>query len=53
MFIMDPVIAGGDYDIESLLRKIYGEEKAKEYIQMYDETTAAPQTAYREVQSRY
>ena len=51
MFIMDTVIAGGDYDIDSLLKKIYGEEKANEYIQMYNETTAGPQTAYREVQS--
>ena len=53
MFIMDQVITGGDYDIESLLKKIYGEPKANEYIQMYNETTAAPQIMYSEVQSRY
>lgn len=53
IFIMDPVITGGDYDIGNLLKKIYGEAKAAEYIKMFDETTAAEQTGYHVVQSHY
>lgn len=53
LFIMDPVIEGGDYDIESLLQKMYGKEKAKEYATMLEETEARGQTGYRLVQSRY
>jgi len=30
-FVMDPVIKGGDYDIESLLTKMYGKSKDAEY----------------------
>ncbi len=31
---MDWVVPGGDYDINSLLRKMYGDEKAKAIIKM-------------------
>jgi hypothetical protein len=48
---MDPVVPGGDYEIENLLRKMYDEQKAKEYIKMFEETVAAPQTEYRVIQS--
>lgn len=52
-FIMDPVVDGGDYDIGHLLEKMYGAEKAKEYMQIFDETAAAEQTGYTLVQSKY
>ncbi len=53
LFIMDPVVSGGDYDISSLLKKMYGEEKAKEYDNMFVETLASGQTGYILVQSKY
>ncbi|HEX5154125.1 MAG TPA: hypothetical protein VFW07_21910 [Parafilimonas sp.] len=53
LFIMDPVIAGGDYDIEHLLQKMYGEQKGAEYMLMFNETAAGDQTWYVTVQSGY
>ena len=53
IFIMDPVIPGGDYSIESLTKKIYGDQKAKEYLAMLEETNAREQTGYIMVQSRH
>jgi len=53
LFIMDPVITGGNYDIKSLLTKMYGPEKATEYNKMYDETAAREQTGYTLIQSHY
>jgi hypothetical protein len=53
---MDPVFSGADYNEEHLLRKMYDEQKANEYIKMYikmyKEIAARPQTGYRVVQSR-
>jgi hypothetical protein len=51
IFLMDPYIPGGNYDIHALLNKMYGEPKASQYNKMFDETTAADQTQYLEVQS--
>jgi hypothetical protein len=53
VFIMDPVIPGGNYDIEKLTKQIYGEEKAREYLKMFDETNTKEQTGYFLVQSRH
>lgn len=53
IFIMDPIIEGGDYDIDNLLKKMYGAEKAAEYGKMFDETKSREQTQYLEVQTRY
>lgn len=36
IFLMNPVIEGGDYDIESHLVKTYGVEKGKAYRTQYD-----------------
>jgi hypothetical protein len=51
IFLMDPLIANGDYDIQSLLKKMYGDDKAGEYSKVFDETSAAEQTMYVQVQS--
>jgi hypothetical protein len=53
LFIMDPLIEGGDYDIGSLLRKMFGEAKAEEYGKMFGETQARDQTQYMSVQAKY
>ena len=52
LFIMDPVVPRGDYDIENLLKKMYDEQKATEYMKMLNETEASGQTGYRMIQSR-
>lgn len=53
IFIMDPVLKGGNYDIGQLMEKIYGPEKAKEYGRLYDEAVLEEQTSYVMVQSRH
>ncbi|GAB3902450.1 hypothetical protein GCM10028803_29160 [Larkinella knui] len=35
LFIMDPVIKGADYGIESLLTKMYGKQKAAEHLKLF------------------
>lgn len=51
-FVMDPVIKGGDYDIESLLTKMYGKAKATEYFKLYTTAHARPQVSYVVTQSK-
>jgi hypothetical protein len=52
-FIMDPLLKGANYDIMSLLTKMYGETKAKEHMKLMDEAMAGEQKSYRVVQSRH
>jgi hypothetical protein len=35
VWLMDPSLEGGDYDMLSLLQKAYGEEKGEEYLQLW------------------
>ena len=35
-FIMDPAIKGADYDIESLIKKMYGPAKGTEYYKLFE-----------------
>ena len=51
-FVMDPFIKGGDYDIESMLTKMYGKAKATEYFKLYTTAHARPQVSYTETQSK-
>lgn len=51
-FVMDPVLKGGDYDIPSLLTKMYGKAKATEYAKLYDTAHARPQVCYVTTQSK-
>lgn len=51
IFIMDPVVPGGEYNIRTLLVKMYGEQKADEYDKLFSETAAHEQTGYVEIQS--
>ena len=51
-FVMDPVIKGADYDIESLLTKMYGKAKATEYYKLYTTAHFRPQTTYVVAQSK-
>ncbi|NEU67135.1 hypothetical protein GK091_09615 [Spirosoma agri] len=47
LFIMDPYIDGADYDIESLLRKMYGAKQASEYFKQFS-TALMPKLGYEE-----
>ncbi len=51
-FIMDPVVEGGDYEIPSLLKKMYGETKGMEYNALFESSLAGPQIGYIEKQSK-
>ncbi len=51
VWLMDPVIEGADYDILGLLTKAYGEEQAKQYVQLWEESLASPQVGYSLIQS--
>ncbi len=51
VFLMDPVIEGSDYEILSLLKKTYGEDKAEEYLKLWSESLASPQVGYEVIQS--
>jgi hypothetical protein len=53
IFLMDPVVPGGNYNIHALLNRIYDKPKATEYNKMFDETTVGDQTPYIEVQSQH
>lgn len=51
VFLMDPLIEGADYTFMGLFTKAYGEEKAKEYVQLWDDALASPQVGYSVIQS--
>ena len=52
VFIMDPVIPGGNYDIAALLKKEYGDRKGAEYYETFLGTIVGDETEYRLVQSK-
>lgn len=51
-FIMDPYIKGGDYDIESLIKKMYGPQKGAEYYKLFEDALAGESADYRFTQSK-
>lgn len=51
-FVMDPVVKGGNYDLERMLTKMYGKAKATEYFKLYTTALARPQVCYIETQSK-
>ncbi|AKD03673.1 hypothetical protein POKO110462_02440 [Pontibacter korlensis] len=52
VFLMDPVISGEDYHIDSLLRKMYSEQEANAYYKQFEETLARGGEVYVVVQSQ-
>ena len=53
LFIMDPVIKGADYGIESLLKKEYGVQKGNEYFKLFkDAVIEKKYKDYRVTQSK-
>jgi len=47
VFLMDPVIKDGNYDISDILKKVYGDEQGEEYRKLW----AADQVGYSVQQS--
>ncbi|QNF35839.1 hypothetical protein HUW51_13755 [Adhaeribacter swui] len=52
-FIMDPVIRKGNYDIENLLVKMFGETTAREHFKLFTDALANDGKQYQLVQSRH
>jgi hypothetical protein len=53
VFLLDPVVEGGDYIFENLLRRTHSEEKVAEYMQIWENTLASPQIGYFVTQSEH
>jgi hypothetical protein len=53
IFLMDPVVAGGEYDIWKLLLKVYSPEQAEEHVKLWNESLASPQIGYVVTQSTW
>ena len=53
VWLMDPVIEGADYNILSLLKKAYGEDKGEEYFQLWNESLVSSQVGHTLIQSAW
>ncbi|RYY65133.1 MAG: hypothetical protein EOO12_07800 [Chitinophagaceae bacterium] len=53
LFVMDPLVPGGEYDIETLLGKMYSPEKAKEYMRLFSDSLQGEQIWYVSRQTQY
>lgn len=52
LFIMDPLIKGADYDIESLTKKMYGPKQGADYLKLFGGALAGKNIGYRVTQSK-
>ena len=50
-WIFDPFIEGADYSIRNLLKKMYGDEKAEEYLHQWADAHASDQVEHILVQT--
>ena len=53
IFLMDPLVADGEYYHERILERFYPEEQVKMYLQTWEEALAVPQFGYEVVQSEW
>lgn len=51
IFLMDPLVADGEYNIENILLEFYKPEVAKDYIKIWKDCQEEPQTEYDVIQS--
>ena len=51
IFIMDPVVTNGSYDIGNILCEYYPHDQAQEYMKIWDDVLESPQVSYNLVQS--
>ena len=52
LFIMDPLIKGADYEIESLTKKMYGPKQGAEYLKLFGGALAGNDVGYKVTQSK-
>ena len=52
LFIMDPLIKGADYDIGSLIKKMYGQKQGADYLKLFDASLAGKDVGYKVTQSK-
>ncbi len=52
LFIMDPLIKGADYGIESLTKKMYGSKQGTEYLKLFGGALAGNDIGYKVMQSK-
>ncbi|GAB2554089.1 hypothetical protein GCM10027085_51470 [Spirosoma aerophilum] len=53
LFIMDPYIKGGDYDIESLIKKMYGPKQGTEHYKLFSgAVVTGKEIGYQATQSK-
>lgn len=53
VFLMDPLISGQDYWIDSILKKMYPANQAAEYYKLFTDALAREGKTYRMLQSKY
>jgi hypothetical protein len=53
IFLMDPLVETGEYNISHILNQYYRPEQADEYLNIWDESLARPQVEYDVVQSAW
>ncbi|MDB5241102.1 MAG: hypothetical protein JWP57_1727 [Spirosoma sp.] len=52
LFIMDPLIKGADYGIESLTKKMYGAKQGTEYLKLFGGALAGNDVSYKVTQTK-
>lgn len=53
IFLMDPLVETGEYNISHILYDFYKPELADEYLKIWEEAQASPQVEYDVVQSAW
>ncbi len=53
IFLMDPLVQDGNYNIENILYEFYKPELAEEYIKLFHESLASHQIEYDVIQSAW
>jgi hypothetical protein len=53
IWLMDPVIEEGNYQILDILQKVYGDQQGEEYYKLWKEPLASPQVGYGVMQSAW
>ncbi len=53
IFLMDPVVTDGVYNIGDILHDFYRHEMAEEYMKLWAEALASPQVEYDMIQSAW
>jgi hypothetical protein len=53
IFLMDPLVLEGEYNVENILLEFYKPDQAKEYLKIWEDSQAAPQVEFDMKQSAW